>query len=61
MIQPEPESVSEISNMETSTISGYREGFGGFDMSLQELERLEMQASYINDNMNRVGQRFKLN
>lgn len=48
MIQPEPESVSEISNMETSTISGYRESFGGFDMSLQELERLEMQASTIN-------------
>lgn len=33
--------------METSTISGYRESFGGFDMSLQELERLEMQASTI--------------
>ncbi|XP_063871430.1 protein unc-80 homolog isoform X10 [Scylla paramamosain] len=44
VIQPEPESVSEISNMETSTISGYRESFGGFDMSLQELERLEMQV-----------------
>lgn len=49
MIQPEPESVSEISNMETSTISGYRESFGGFDMSLQELERLEMQVSSINE------------
>lgn len=47
MIQPEQESMSEISNMETSTISGYREGFGGFDMSLQELERLEMQASSV--------------
>lgn len=34
--------------METSTISGYRESFGGFDMSLQELERLEMQASTVN-------------
>lgn len=44
LIQPEPESVSEISYMETSTISGYRESFGGFDMSLQELERLEMQV-----------------
>ncbi|XP_069159541.1 protein unc-80 homolog isoform X1 [Procambarus clarkii] len=44
IIQPEPESVSEISYMETSTISGYRESFGGFDMSLQELERLEMQV-----------------
>ncbi|XP_050693714.1 protein unc-80 homolog isoform X3 [Eriocheir sinensis] len=43
-IQPEQESMSEISNMETSTISGYRESFGGFDMSLQELERLEMQV-----------------
>lgn len=47
MIQPEQESMSEISNMETSTISGYRESFGGFDMSLQELERLEMQASLV--------------
>ncbi|KAK7065538.1 hypothetical protein SK128_001020 [Halocaridina rubra] len=44
VIQPEPESASEISYMETSTISGYRESFGGFDMSLQELERLEMQV-----------------
>lgn len=47
MIPPEQESVSEISNMETSNISGYRESFGGFDMSLQELERLEMQASSV--------------
>lgn len=30
--------------METSTISGYRESYGGFDLSLQELERLEMQV-----------------
>ncbi|XP_042207937.1 protein unc-80 homolog isoform X3 [Homarus americanus] len=44
IIQSEPESVSEISYMETSTMSGYRESFGGFDMSLQELERLEMQV-----------------
>ncbi|XP_069952099.1 mucin-6-like [Cherax quadricarinatus] len=44
VIQPEPESVSEISYMETSTISGYRESFGGFDTSLQDLERLEMQV-----------------
>ncbi|XP_066978451.1 protein unc-80 homolog isoform X1 [Macrobrachium rosenbergii] len=44
IIQPEPESASEISYMETSTMSGYRESFGGFDMSLQELERLEMQV-----------------
>ncbi|XP_042889771.1 protein unc-80 homolog isoform X4 [Penaeus japonicus] len=43
-IQSEPESVSEISYMETSTMSGYRESFGGFDLSLQELERLEMQV-----------------
>lgn len=43
-IQSEPESVSEISYMETSTMSGYRESFGGFDYSLQELERLEMQV-----------------
>lgn len=45
LVQPEPESVSEVSFMETSNISGYRESFGGFDMSLQELERLEMQVS----------------
>ncbi|KAK3889269.1 hypothetical protein Pcinc_006714 [Petrolisthes cinctipes] len=44
LVQTEPESVSEVSFMETSNISGYRESFGGFDMSLQELERLEMQV-----------------